>query len=138
MRVPVFDVVRWARGPHAPAIRAYQEDIQRVRWREWSPMMKILIAVISLLPPTLIYVSSKLTKHFGVPEWLEFVSLPVCMAAVIVLLLRAQRAATVKVARRAMLRYGWCASCGYSLEGVAAAADGCRVCPECGAAWARS
>jgi len=30
---------------------------------------------------------------------------------------------------------GHCASCGQSLDGLAAADDGCRVCPECGAAW---
>lgn len=28
-----------------------------------------------------------------------------------------------------------CGSCGYSLQGLGEAADGCRVCPECGAAW---
>lgn len=30
---------------------------------------------------------------------------------------------------------GVCASCGEDLGGVAAASDGCRACPECGAAW---
>lgn len=30
---------------------------------------------------------------------------------------------------------GVCASCGQDLAGVAAASDGCRACPECGAAW---
>lgn len=28
-----------------------------------------------------------------------------------------------------------CGSCGYSLQGLNSAHDGCRVCPECGAAW---
>lgn len=33
------------------------------------------------------------------------------------------------------LRQGRCAACGYGLEQIEAASDGCRVCPECGAAW---
>lgn len=37
--------------------------------------------------------------------------------------------------RREMIRVGRCASCGYPLDGVEQAGDGCRVCPECGAAW---
>ena len=28
-----------------------------------------------------------------------------------------------------------CASCGYALDAVQIQSDGCRVCPECGAAW---
>jgi hypothetical protein len=30
---------------------------------------------------------------------------------------------------------GRCLACGYDLDGLALAADGCTVCPECGAAW---
>ena len=29
----------------------------------------------------------------------------------------------------------FCGSCGFELRGLANDADGCRVCPECGAAW---
>ena len=49
----------------------------------------------------------------------------------------------VFVARRAMARAviagaladGVCPGCRYPLEGLAPEADGCVVCPECGAAW---
>ena len=37
--------------------------------------------------------------------------------------------------RVAMQSLSRCASCGYSLKGIHADADGCTVCPECGAAW---
>ncbi len=37
--------------------------------------------------------------------------------------------------REAMLAESRCASCAYDLTGVPKAADGCVVCPECGAAW---
>ncbi len=30
---------------------------------------------------------------------------------------------------------GHCAVCDYPLDGLVAEADGCTVCPECGAAW---
>jgi hypothetical protein len=30
---------------------------------------------------------------------------------------------------------GLCAACGYDLIGQEPEEDGCRVCPECGAAW---
>ncbi len=33
------------------------------------------------------------------------------------------------------LKTGRCASCGYSLQVIAVEQDGCKVCPECGAAW---
>lgn len=38
--------------------------------------------------------------------------------------------------RDAILSEGRCPGCGYGLKEIAAAGDGCRVCPECGAAWA--
>lgn len=37
--------------------------------------------------------------------------------------------------RREMIRAGRCASCAYPIAGVEESGDGCRVCPECGAAW---
>lgn len=36
---------------------------------------------------------------------------------------------------RVVLGDGRCASCGYRLDGLSRAEDGCVVCPECGAAW---
>lgn len=36
---------------------------------------------------------------------------------------------------RIVSRHGFCASCGYALSNIPAAADGCTVCPECGSAW---
>lgn len=35
----------------------------------------------------------------------------------------------------AVLGTGHCPSCHYEMRGLAAASDGCTVCPECGAAW---
>ncbi len=38
--------------------------------------------------------------------------------------------------KRGFLREGHCPACGYGLAEIEPEADGCRVCPECGAAWA--
>ncbi len=39
------------------------------------------------------------------------------------------------LAVRACVLTGICGSCGYALSGLLTGADGCAVCPECGAAW---
>lgn len=36
---------------------------------------------------------------------------------------------------RAMTRAGLCPACAYRIHGCEPEADGCTVCPECGAAW---
>jgi predicted RNA-binding Zn-ribbon protein involved in translation (DUF1610 family) len=100
--------------------------------------MKVLMVAMGLVPGLVTSGGRELCKQWGLPVWMRFVFLAASMAALVLLLWRVQRAATAQIARRVMLRYGWCASCGYSLEGVEFAADGCRVCPECGAAWRRS
>jgi hypothetical protein len=40
-----------------------------------------------------------------------------------------------RLAFDACLQAGHCAACGYPLLEIEPEADGCRVCPECGAAW---
>ncbi|MFN0010570.1 MAG: hypothetical protein ACKVS8_02885 [Phycisphaerales bacterium] len=40
-----------------------------------------------------------------------------------------------QLAKAAMLVPPRCRACGYLLDGLTTEADGCRVCPECGAAW---
>ncbi len=34
-----------------------------------------------------------------------------------------------------LLQARLCGACGYSIESIETSSDGCRVCPECGAAW---
>lgn len=51
---------------------------------------------------------------------------------IFVLLLRRMHA---RRAARLIVGSGRCGSCNYTLQGLVAESDGCRVCPECGAAW---
>ncbi len=48
---------------------------------------------------------------------------------------RSDKAASQLESLGALLAEGVCAGCGYNLAGLKPEADGCRVCPECGAAW---
>lgn len=41
----------------------------------------------------------------------------------------------MRVRAAVMVNHGHCADCGYSIKGLPPEADGCCVCPECGAAW---
>jgi hypothetical protein len=43
--------------------------------------------------------------------------------------------ARLEAAPRLRIAGGMCIGCGYSLEDLPCEADGCTVCPECGAAW---
>lgn len=43
--------------------------------------------------------------------------------------------AAIQAHYRAMLARSCCPVCTYSLDGVSPERDGCRVCPECAAAW---
>jgi hypothetical protein len=45
---------------------------------------------------------------------------------------RQKRANIERVVRTAL---PFCAVCGYAINGLLVQADGCTVCPECGAAW---
>jgi hypothetical protein len=44
-----------------------------------------------------------------------------------------RRAPAIAIGR--CVAWGICPACGYPLTGAAIEDDGCRVCPECGAAW---
>lgn len=45
------------------------------------------------------------------------------------------RSARERAKRRMAETIGRCAWCDYELDGLTPEADGCTVCPECGAAW---
>lgn len=56
-------------------------------------------------------------------------------AGVMVLAGMAQQSIDAHAQRAAAKRLGVCPSCLHALAHVEPEADGCRVCPECGAAW---
>lgn len=69
-------------------------------------------------------------RRFAAPLLFAFLLLGVIFA-----LIATRRFALRKEIARAYLQERRCASCAYDLSGAEPAADGCSVCPECGAAW---
>jgi hypothetical protein len=91
-------------------------------------------ALVVLLVPFLLYVLPAATQGRGIGPFFTLVPL------VLMLLAGAVAEGGVRFLRRgrtaaAVVRHGHCAACGYALLAVQPGADGCRVCPECGAAW---
>lgn len=71
----------------------------------------------------------------GVPAWI----MPALASGVMVsVFVYRSRRAVKRIAPRiidAFLFEGRCPGCGYVMDGMQTEPDGCRVCPECGAAW---
>ena len=89
------------------------------------------------LPRMLILVGSIATLSFlgvAIPtlvHWLFFVvTVPLGFLS-----LRFFNVAILKWQAGGLVAINRCASCGYNLQKLPAAEDGCTICPECGAAW---
>ncbi|MEO1278047.1 MAG: hypothetical protein AAFV77_03730 [Planctomycetota bacterium] len=57
------------------------------------------------------------------------------MMAALALGMGVLHARALRYQRAASFALGLCPGCGYSIAELQPEADGCRVCPECGAAW---
>ncbi|MEX2219225.1 MAG: hypothetical protein WD749_10760 [Phycisphaerales bacterium] len=66
---------------------------------------------------------------------IAFVGTAVGAAAWILVVRRLIQPWFERTALTAMVTAGFCPSCGYGLAELNPEPDGCRVCPECGAAW---
>ncbi|MBM4113167.1 MAG: efflux RND transporter permease subunit [Phycisphaerae bacterium] len=87
------------------------------------------ILLVSAAVPVLLFALG------SIPRWL-LISLvvPLGLVEALVAVHIARRAHAAKIAHR-LTAAGRCGSCAHDLAGLRAEADGCRVCPECGAAW---
>lgn len=70
-------------------------------------------------------------------RWLSSGLVGGVLVAVVIVgrMLARRRGHTISARARAIAATGLCASCGYRIGDLPVEADGCRVCPECGAAW---
>ncbi|MFZ4572927.1 MAG: hypothetical protein ACOYN0_00935 [Phycisphaerales bacterium] len=87
--------------------------------------------ILTLVPPftfVFLFRSNPLLLIFGTTfvPW---------AAVVFWLLVRGSRACSADLVVREIAGMGYCGACGESLETAPVEADGCRVCPECRAAW---
>lgn len=98
----------------------------RLRGRDVFVIMTATAIVLGL---------TALLIHLGVTAWLgvPLSLIAVCLAMPPIMQWSAHPRA--HLIRDVYLRANRCASCGYSFAEACVEHDGCRVCPECGAAW---
>jgi hypothetical protein len=79
------------------------------------------------------------------PSWLAFglklpwwamilAAIPLGAIPAILTIFLVRRTAVDRIAH-SYIAADYCASCGYDLKSIGPEEDGCRICPECGAAW---
>jgi hypothetical protein len=93
--------------------------------------------VVVCLPVLLGLALLPATMSFGLkmPLWLMLVlAIPLGFLPALLTMLIYRFALGERLARR-MLDAGICPGCGYGREDLPAAADGCKICPECGGSW---
>ncbi len=72
----------------------------------------------------------------GRPSQVLMLVLPIVIIVAVTLVLTPWlRPMGWRLHRRGLLGLGLCPGCGYQVAKLATEPDGCRVCPECGAAW---
>jgi hypothetical protein len=98
------------------------------RWVLWGLLTGPAIIVMATAP-------ALMTSVFHLPAWAIFGgSVLTGLMPMTIVLLITRNAGGRRIARQ-YVRAGYCGSCGYDIVGVDAGDDGCRICPECGAAW---
>ena len=112
---------------------------RRLRWvlmlahrHRWAMWLQILASVLGLSAMVSLLLMARGLNWYFVTAHLSSVWLGLAVA------IFASRRAIDAAGRRAVLaclNAEVCPGCGYSLRGLEAEADGCRVCPECGGAW---
>jgi hypothetical protein len=109
----------------------------RLEWEARSRVTWVQVMLIGLSAPGLTWVAKWLTSPLTVPgkQVITLAALMAVMWPLFPLLLRIQRWEERSRLRSGYLAAGHCPSCDYPLGECGIAADGCRVCPECGAAW---
>ncbi len=88
-----------------------------------------LIAFLSWCLPPLVF------GAFDPPPVLEWSIGGVWWLFAMVVIVRHMKVQGIRWESRGLIAIGCCPSCGYDLLKLPVEDDGCRVCPECGAAW---
>ncbi len=76
-----------------------------------------------------------LAMHTTLPAVLAWPLILGMIAGIVLLAITLVRAMRKSLHASAWLALGLCPGCAYRISDIQAESDGCRVCPECGAAW---
>lgn len=130
---------RVAAGSAAAAAHEHRDDPRfRAVVREAAAARRATFSRSGAWPLLLGLALAFVLPRLGVPLWASpLISVFIVMTVLGILNQRLVEPAE-RAAAAALLRRGLCASCLYSLADLEPAHDGCLVCPECGAAWART
>jgi hypothetical protein len=131
--VPLFKGVLVA-GPHKAAHKAVNEAIQGRKWRDKPRAEQVVLIASGFAGIGMPLLGGRLRPWVGTIGGM-LLAMGIVMGALFLVGIFFYRRANSTIFRREFVKRGWCASCGYSLQRLPAAADGCVVCSECGAAW---
>jgi len=132
--VPLCDFTKAGLRNARPTRTPHDAEIM-IAARRWFPVLAALFILLYLVPSALnmILVSTSSPGLGSIKPTLVLILLGYIIFATRPK--RKKRTAFDEDARRSLIRATACPSCGYSLRDVTPEADGCTVCPECGAAW---
>jgi hypothetical protein len=107
---------------------ASQQDLARkhLTWRDWPTLAPIAVAAGTMIFMQLLP---------AVPFWAYMAALVAVMLLSVKLQVREHLRSVSSRYVTALLAYGHCASCGYSLGGIKPQYDHLLQCPECSAQW---
>jgi len=108
-----------------PVVTTPEDRRQALRY---GLLITPLLLTTSLLPVVAIIV-------LGVSPWIVIACTLAVSGIECAWLLGVVRRLHARRLARAYAMTGHCGSCAYALDGLKPESDGCRVCPECGAAW---
>ena len=99
--------------------------------------LRALAYLFAALPIFYLCARTPAWLSFGLqlPLWIMLLAaIPLGVIPPIIIIAIFRRAAADRLARY-YLAAAYCPSCAYDLASISPQPDGCRVCPECGAAW---
>lgn len=112
-----------------------KQEMDEARKQAINPDLNGLL--LWFLPGMLILVGCIATLSFlgvVIPSWLNWLIYVVTFPLGF-LSLRFFKVSILKWQAGCLVAINRCASCGYNLQKLPTADDGCTICPECGAAW---
>jgi uncharacterized Zn finger protein (UPF0148 family) len=132
-RVHVIDFESWDASEHGDARE--QLAIEHAASRFSYPMTRqaMLIAVLGVLAGMVIL--GTVGAALSWPLWSVQAGGPLGFVGGTTLAAVLERKKSAQAARRQMLSCGHCPVCAFPIATLPPEADGCIVCPECGAAW---
>lgn len=130
-------IASWARGTAAPNVRALELwDLRRVIARAEGGVGWSMVIALGF---GLVYIALAIGFAAALPRRLAIgavlTAFGIGMVGLAVMLDRKGRGQTRERNAARLARIGLCLCCDYDLAGLPTEADGCTVCPECGAAW---